>query len=339
MWKMSIVGKEYLLNDLKGKGLLTFEEVITCLEQLVPAFVPKQVRHKVTDIPDKRTIRYYIGQGLIEKPIRSGHFALFNCRHVLQLLTIKYLQSQYYPLRKISEITKNSADQDLELILLGRKTRVHELNDSSLDYGTKSWRKFKIDEKLEFYVEESFNIADVDRGVEGISGEIYRILRTFGQESGYTQLGEPSNNRMWIKNLDLEFLEPASPLRDLSSAVIALITEGGLVPKGNPDKLEEANSPRYLKYHLGDLADLRQGEFESIDAGWDESFVNLDPNRLLPLDVMRDLEREKYIRKIHEYFFTTTGVATPVGRCRDMGRRIAAELHKDGVSAAILTAT
>src|SRR5512135_994077 len=32
--------------------------------------------------------------------------------------------------------------------------------------------------------------------------------------------------------------KPAAPLRDLKSAVIALVTDGGLVPEGNPDNIE-----------------------------------------------------------------------------------------------------
>jgi betaine reductase len=45
------------------------------------------------------------------------------------------------------------------------------------------------------------------------------------------------------------------------------------------------------------------------------------------------------IGKLHRYFYTTTGVATTVDAARKIGRGIAAELKREGVSAAILTAT
>ena len=36
--------------------------------RFIPLFVTKQVRYKVTDIPTKRTIQYYVHKGLISKP-------------------------------------------------------------------------------------------------------------------------------------------------------------------------------------------------------------------------------------------------------------------------------
>jgi glycine reductase len=73
--------------------------------------------------------------------------------------------------------------------------------------------------------------------------------------------------------------------------------------------------------------------------GYDNTTVNQDPNRLVPLDVARQLEREGIIGKIHDKFCTTAGVATPLDKCRAIGRGIAERLLEEGVSAAILTST
>jgi len=59
----------------------------------------------------------------------------------------------------------------------------------------------------------------------------------------------------------------------------------------------------------------------------------------VPVDVVRELEREGTIGKLHEWFYTTTGVATTVENARRMGREIAAELKAAGVSGVLLTST
>ena len=58
-----------------------------------------------------------------------------------------------------------------------------------------------------------------------------------------------------------------------------------------------------------------------------------------PLDVLREMEQEKVIGKVHERFYTTTGVATKLEIARRMGQSIAARLKADGVSGVILTST
>jgi glycine reductase len=120
---------------------------------------------------------------------------------------------------------------------------------------------------------------------------------------------------------------------------VALVTEGGLVPLGNPDRLESARAGRFLKYSIAGMSALAGGQFESVDRGWDNRHVNEDPNRLLPLDVISELEKDRTISKVHEYFYTTTGVATSIEDSRRMGRSIAKELRDHHISAVILTST
>ena len=54
---------------------------------------------------------------------------------------------------------------------------------------------------------------------------------------------------------------------------------------------------------------------------------------------MRELEKQKVIGKLHNYFYSTTGVATKIENAKRMGQAIARELREDGVSAVILTST
>ena len=52
---------------------------------------------------------------------------------------------------------------------------------------------------------------------------------------------------------------PAPPVEDLPGALVALVTESGLVPLGNPDRLETWNASKWLKYPIGGLDALRPG--------------------------------------------------------------------------------
>jgi glycine reductase len=135
---------------------------------------------------------------------------------------------------------------------------------------------------------------------------------------------------------DLDAVSPARAIADLQTATIALVTEGGLVPKENPDKIESARASRWGKYNIDDLAPLR---FESIHRGFDTTFVNEDPNRLLPVDVMKELEAKGAFKKLFPVFFVTTGVATTIENARRIGKEMAGELVSKEISGVILTST
>jgi betaine reductase len=132
---------------------------------------------------------------------------------------------------------------------------------------------------------------------------------------------------------------PAFGIKDISSAVIALLTDGGLVPMGNPDRIESSGATHFGKYSLKGSDALKPEEFDVSHAGYDPVFVREDPNRLVAVDVMRELEKEKIIGRLYENFYSTTGVATTVENARNMGQAIAKELKSAGVSGVILTST
>jgi betaine reductase len=79
--------------------------------------------------------------------------------------------------------------------------------------------------------------------------------------------------------------------------------------------------------------------FVCIHRGIDRRHVNERPNRLLPLDALRDMEREGLFKELFPYYFVTTGVATTMANGRKIGSAIADELKAYGVSGVILTAT
>ncbi len=133
--------------------------------------------------------------------------------------------------------------------------------------------------------------------------------------------------------------KPASPLNDLKSAVIALVTDGGLVPEGNPDKIEPGRPTRFTTIPIGNVDSLDPDKYDAVHSGYDTAFANQDPNRLVPLDAMRELEREGTIGKLHEFVRSTGGAHAAVENAVQIGRQIADQLKAAGVNGVILTST
>ena len=125
----------------------------------------------------------------------------------------------------------------------------------------------------------------------------------------------------------------------LKDATVALVTEGGLVPKGNPDRLESSRGSRYFKYSIDGRDNLKPGEFEAMHTGYDTATVNQDPDRIVPLDAMRVLEKSQRFKKLHDHYFVTTGTGAMPSKMEEIGAGIADELATSGIGAVILTAT
>lgn len=109
-----------LLAPYRPLDTLRIDDLVHHAAEIVPQVAGPQWRHKVTAIPDARTVRYYIQQGLVDPPHgSSGSAALYRYRHLLQLVTVKVLQSHYLPIRRIKETIDQLTDQELEKLLEG----------------------------------------------------------------------------------------------------------------------------------------------------------------------------------------------------------------------------
>lgn len=131
---------------------------------------------------------------------------------------------------------------------------------------------------------------------------------------------------------------PPPPIRDLAHATIALVTDGGLVPLGNPDQIEGRASTRWGAYTIEGKERLDPSEYEISHGGYDPRYVLADPHRLIGLDVARELEREGRFR-LHSAFLSTGGLSNPVDNSRRLGREMAQYLKDHGIDGVILTST
>jgi glycine reductase len=231
---------------------------------------------------------------------------------------------------------------------------------------------YRENPSVEMYRSEVYIIQTVDsaRGMAEAVGKIVALVRKLvakerigkPSEEGYFPRGllvnEVSDRTGAERVLDLLLLKlqgkqyasevsrpmydrvkPAPAIREVGKARIALVTDGGLVPKGNPDRIEIRTATRFGRYDIKDVETLNPEDYEVSHEGYDSIFVRQDPNRLVPVDVLRDLEREGIIGKLHDTFYSTTGVANIVEVMRKLGERIARELKAEGVSGVILTST
>ena len=130
-----------------------------------------------------------------------------------------------------------------------------------------------------------------------------------------------------------------APVMDLSNATVAIVTDGGLVPTGNPDGMPAIASTIWGSYDIAAVDDLKGGDYEIFHRGYDNRHVLSDPDRLVPVDVLRELEQAGEVGKVYESFLSMTGLANPIANSRRIGREIAESLKSAGVDAVILTST
>ncbi len=126
------------------------------------------------------------------------------------------------------------------------------------------------------------------------------------------------------------------PIIDISKARIAIVTDGGVVPKGNPDKIAPSAATNWGSYDISTSNDLSGEDYEVSHRGYDTRYVEEDPDRMVPVDALRALEKSGVIGELHKKFISTSGLSNPLANSRRLGREIAAQLKEDEVDAVIL---
>lgn len=134
-------------------------------------------------------------------------------------------------------------------------------------------------------------------------------------------------------------VDPQPAVKDITKAKIAIVTSGGTVPKNNPDRIESSSASKYGKYDISQFNDLTQADHETAHGGYDPVYANVDSDRVIPVDVLRDLEKEGKIGELFNYFYSTVGNGTSVANSVAFAKEIAADLKANQVDAVILTST
>jgi len=138
---------------------------------------------------------------------------------------------------------------------------------------------------------------------------------------------------------DFDRVEPNPAVKDFKTAKVAIVTSGGIVPKGNPDRIESSSASKYGEYDITGVEDLTAETYETAHGGYDPVYANADADRVLPVDVMRDFVREGIIGELHNKFYTTVGNGTATKSSKQFAAEYAQKLKNDNVQAVILTST
>lgn len=179
-------------------------------------------------------------------------------------------------------------------------------------------------------------------------GYIERGIRVnyFHEQRGSTRAVEMLVQKIKGENPPSEYplpvidrVDPAPAVKDISKIKLAVVTSGGIVPTGNPDRIESSSATKYGKYSIAGMDHMDKADFLSIHGGYDRTFILEDPDLVVPLDVLRELETEGVIGELADYFITTTGTGTSTGNAKKFGEDFAPKLKADGVGAVILTST
>ena len=133
-----------------------------------------------------------------------------------------------------------------------------------------------------------------------------------------------------------EVFEIPAAIKDMSKAKIAFVTDGGLVPKGIPDGCATRSNLRWGAYDIEKLF----GDYEVVHAGYFNDYVLESPDRLVPLDVLKDMVGEGKVGGIGKNLYSMPACTTVSKRCSEVGTEMAEAMKAIGdIDGVILTST
>jgi len=184
------------------------------------------------------------------------------------------------------------------------------------------------EEVTEGYVQKGLrvNYFAKDRGSKRA---VDMLLKKIGGQEFETEYPMPAFDRVL----------PQPAVKDITKARIALVSSGGPVPKGNPDHIESSSASKYGKYSLKDITDFTAENGETAHGGYDPVYANLDLDRVLPVDVIKEMVAAGEIGSLHDYWYSTVGNGTAVSNAKKFANAIAQDLKADNVDCVILTST
>lgn len=165
--------------------------------------------------------------------------------------------------------------------------------------------------------------------VRGSKRAVEMLVKKVNKKEYTTEYPMPSFDRV----------EPAKAIKDISKVKFCIVTSGGVVPQGNPDRVESSSATKYGIYDITGMDSAKKEDFMTIHGGYDRAYVTENPNLVVPLDVLREYEKEGVIGGIADYFIATTGTGTSVGNAKAFGEAFSKKLVEDGVGAVLLTST
>jgi glycine reductase len=136
-----------------------------------------------------------------------------------------------------------------------------------------------------------------------------------------------------------ERVTPAPALANLKEATLCLASSGGIVPKGNPERLPGGPADVWWKYSIEGMDGMAPDKWECVHRGFHTELANRDPNLVVPLNVVRQIEKDGGIGRILPIYYGTSGRGTSVGVSERLGAEMAQEMVDAGVDGCLFVAT
>ena len=109
----TVISGRYNSVMKNGEALWNLDELTAAVTQALSEGYEGALSGRVRDVPDRRTIRYYTTLGLIDRPAEMrGRTAIYNRRHLLQIVAIKKLQATGRRLAEVQQDLTGRTDRE-----------------------------------------------------------------------------------------------------------------------------------------------------------------------------------------------------------------------------------
>ena len=108
--------------------------------------------------PSARAVRFYVANGLLDRPEGAGTSATYNYRHLLQLLAIKIRQREGATLetikKEMKEFTGDALERRVATSLAPTLASGADIVQKRDDDATHAWRRVSVANGIELHVRE-----------------------------------------------------------------------------------------------------------------------------------------------------------------------------------------
>ena len=149
--------------------------------------------------------------------------------------------------------------------------------------------------------------------------------------------GRPFSTEIPIQTVDE--IPVAPPIVDLRDAHLALLSTAGVVAPGNPDGFKTNGNTQWKKYSIEQLNSMTDAPWDVWHGGYNTVFMHENPNYGVPLDGVRDTQKQGVVGKLHAYFYSIPGSFGQISVMQTIGKEILKDMNAEGINGALLVST
>jgi glycine reductase len=180
----------------------------------------------------------------------------------------------------------------------------------------------------EGYISRGFRRNIVKKDI-GATRAVDMLLAKMKGEEFETEIPLPKYSRVEATRL-------VKPLNEMK---IAFVSTGGIVRKNNPDKIESVRATKWKKYPIDEIKGLTSDDFQSVHGGYENLHANQDPNRVVPVDALLELERNGIIGEVDRSFYAFCGAMGVLDTAIALTGEMIEDMRQNHVDGVILTST